>query len=316
MIPLTYIVSGSDALNTAKTNTHRSTTKKYNDFTQFLNVNHQPKFKLKKSDKFFTIGSCFARNVENQLRTLGITLLSDLANVPGEDFELSGVDRTGYQNVYTPGSILEMFKLVDQEDMYHSIVGNDNLYIDLLTSGLRPLPKDKVFKIRKSLIDSYKNSSQANIIVITLGYNEAWKYKPDNSWINRTPSTPFLRRYIEDFEFCTLTHDDVIKQLDQTIIKIKTISPNCKIVLSVSPVPLSSTFTNRDVIVANQISKSTLLVAASHMQNKYNFVDYFPSYEMIINSRREFAFEADNIHIKQEAVKLVMQNFFSSYLDI
>jgi hypothetical protein len=70
-----------------------------------------------------------------------------------------------------------------------------------------------------------------------------------------------------------------------------------KILLTVSPVPLTKTFTNEDAVVANSYSKSVLRVCAQELKERHPEVDYFPSFE-IVSSCGLDSFKEDNIHVR------------------
>ena len=307
-------ISGGEAFEVARNNQNRTLQKFYQSKSDYPTIPHTPKFKLPSDGKFFTIGSCFARNIENALRESNIAILSEVPSLPGEYYEIGGNRRTGYQNVYTPGSIYEAINLARTGRPHHSIVGNDEKYIDLLTSGLVPLERDKVYSIRDEIVAIYKRLSQADALIITLGYNESWFYSPDSSYINRAPSNIILRRKIDQFEFSTLSYTASFDLLKKSMELLHQISPNCKVLLTVSPVPLSDTFTAQSVVVANQLSKATLRTVASAIASTFNYVDYFPSYELIMNSEKSKTFMDDGIHIRAEPVENVISQFKSSYL--
>ncbi|WP_177331188.1 GSCFA domain-containing protein [Pseudomonas sp. NBRC 111119] len=306
--------SGQKAFDMAKANHHRLMPQWASDRADYPIVPHKPKFKLPLSGKYFTIGSCFARNVENSLRAAGINVLSTIDKLPGDYFEIGGESRSGYQNVYTPGAILEAVKLATTENPYSAIVGSDEKSIDLLTSGLKPLDLQTVRNIRDSLVTMYKKLSESDALIITLGYNESWYHITSQTYINRTPSHVSLRRTIEEFEFELLDYAKSYELVDSAINRVHELAPDCKVILTVSPVPLSATFSNKDIVTANQLSKSTLRVIASAISEKYAHVDYFPSYEIIMNSERSKTFLEDGIHVRAEAVNNVIRQFKDLYL--
>lgn len=305
--------SGSEALEIARNNQNRTLQKFYKEKPTYPKIPHDPKFKLPGDGKFFTIGSCFARNIENALRESNVSILSEVPALPGEYYEIGGNSRTGYQNVYTPGSIFEAINLVKGRSD-HAIVGNEEKYLDLLTSGLAPLERETAYSIRNSLVTAYKRLPEADALIITLGYNESWFYAPDSCYINRAPSNIMLRRKIDQFEFSTLNYAASFELLKKSMQLVHEISPACKVILTVSPVPLGDTFTTQSVVVANQLSKSTLRTVASAIASSFSFVDYFPSYEMILESERSETFMEDGIHIKAEPVKNVISQFKSNYI--
>jgi hypothetical protein len=90
--------------------------------------------------------------------------------------------------------------------------------------------------------------------------------------------------------------------------------PEMRFIVTVSPVPLGATFKDADVIVANSASKSVLRAVAEELFRRFDFVDYFPSYEMVLNSPRAIAFEEDQLHIARDMVAHIMSTFQESYL--
>jgi hypothetical protein len=307
-------MNAHDALANAKTNKYRATTKYYKTFEEFADVDFAPKFQFDSETKFFTIGSCFARNVENYLQSKKIPLLSKMDAVSADYFKLSGgQDRSGYQNVFTPGSVLEASRLCLPENSFKSIIEHEDLYYDLMTHGLKGLPQKVAHEIREGIVNTYQKLADADVLIITLGYIEAWKYKLTSTWVNQSPTDPKLRRLAEDFEFHILSYDTVYEILCEALNNFKKTNPSLKFILTVSPVPLGSTFSDDHVIIANQRSKSTLHSVAQRIWKENSDVDYFPSYEMASLSDRSFAFENDNVHVTQKVVAKIMERFFKSY---
>jgi hypothetical protein len=87
-----------------------------------------------------------------------------------------------------------------------------------------------------------------------------------------------------------------------------------KMIITTSPVPLHATFTNRDVICANQYSKSTLLSAAVELASNHDWIDYYPSYEMVMGTARDLAWLEDGVHVKPALIDQVIGRFTQAYL--
>lgn len=306
-------MNGNQALQNAKKNKYRATGKYYKTYNGIAELSFTPKFEFSSQMSFFTIGSCFARNVENYLTQKKVPLLSKMPSVPGEHFTAGGKDRSGYQNVYTPGSVLEASKLVLSRNKAHAITEVNGLHYDLITHGLKGLSESDALTIRDSMLEVYQNVKKTDVMIITLGYTEAWYYKPAEAWVNQSPANPKLRALSEDFELVVLGFEETKKILEEALSNFRTINPDIKFVLTVSPVPLGSTFTNDHILVANQRSKSTLHTVAHQLALTFTDVDYFPSYEIVSLSNRDIAFEDDNIHVKSSMVAKVMDCFFEQY---
>lgn len=308
-------MDASKALNNAKINKDRATSKYYKDYQGFATLTHSPKFKLSTETTFFTIGSCFARNIEFYMTRKKIPFLSQVPLVDGEHFKMGGNPRAGYQNVYTPGAVLEASRLTLRDDPNFGIAEVEGLHYDLLTHGLKGLEIDTAKEVRQGLIKTYNNLEKSDVVIITLGFIEAWYHNPSKAWVNQSPADPKLRKIAEEFSFEVLNENETLAILEEAIENFHKINPNLKFIFTVSPVPLGSTFTQEHILVANQRSKSTLHCVAQHLWRKYDFVDYFPSYEIVSLSERKLAFEDDNIHVKSEVVSKVMDCFFKSYFD-
>ena len=87
-------------------------------------------------------------------------------------------------------------------------------------------------------------------------------------------------------------------------------------ILTVSPVPLIATMENRSVLVSTTYSKSVLRVAAEVVAKRYDFVAYFPSYEIITGGFNRGSYFAEDLRSVTEAgVAHVMRLFMRHYAD-
>jgi len=75
--------------------------------------------------------------------------------------------------------------------------------------------------------------------------------------------------------------------------------------VTVSPVPLLSTFRDVDVLVANTYSKSVQRAAIDEFIADADGVDYFPSYEFVMLSNPTIAWSrGDYRHVNADLVKV------------
>jgi len=95
----------------------------------------------------------------------------------------------------------------------------------------------------------------------------------------------------------------------------RTINPDLKCILTVSPVPLVATASGRHVLVATTYSKAVLRVAADSVSRMLPDVAYFPAYELVTGPQAAgSAFEADLRNVTERAVAEVMGAFFATFL--
>ena len=87
-----------------------------------------------------------------------------------------------------------------------------------------------------------------------------------------------------------------------------------RILLTVSPVPLTATASTQHVLAATVYSKSVLRAAAGELYSLHQDVDYFPSYEIVASPflRTKF-FEKNMRSVSKRGVDLVMHHFFAAH---
>ena len=64
----------------------------------------------------------------------------------------------------------------------------------------------------------------------------------------------------------------------------------------------------------NVYSKACLRAAVEELYWKYDFIDYFPSYEMVVMSNPTLVWEPDHRHVKPEFVRRIMAAFVRHYV--
>ncbi len=249
---------------------------------------------------------------------MGYDILTARFLFPGEFFDNSGFSaRNGALNAYTPNSMLELVNLLSRDDRETCgiLQMGDDEYCDMLLSGLRFLSLAEVREARAILLAAYQELLTADVVIITLGFTEAWYDMQDRMYVNRSPAGSMRTRKFKDrYQFYNAGPRDVAGTMKEIIDSVRRVTQDrAKIVVTVSPVPLHGTFTDRDVVSANLYSKSTLLSAAVSLAAEYPFVDYYPSYEMVTCTRHEEAWENDGVHVKPQCVEKVIGVFAEQY---
>ena len=185
-----------------------------------------------------------------------------------------------------------------------------------LVPGIKPVDLDRAISRRTYLTSEYFSRIRtATVVVLTLGLNEVWRDSRTGRRLNSAPSFSSVRR---DPERYALELSDVAANLEslQAIHRhLVAFNPHVRVIVTVSPVPMGETFSGRDVLIANTVSKATLRVAAEAFANSHSSVDYFPSFDMIAAAQRSSAYMADCLHVEDETVEKVVQQFLQLYLD-
>jgi hypothetical protein len=311
------ILSGEEAYINLKTGirnrTFRVPTK---DEPQFWNGMFLPKlnprFSLKQNEKIFTIGSCFAREIER-------LLIENKFDIPIKRFELpSGEfqwDASSLLNEYNAGTIFQRIESVFNEFVYTDNIGIEHTkegYVDLfLHIHNKPISLQRLIERRKQIDELYKELIDSTTIIITLGLTECWYDNIGKCYLNKAPSKILISNNPGRYEFHRMDADDVLDRMSKTIELINKHSIK-NILLTVSPVPLEATFTSYNAIMVNSYSKSVLRIVAQKLMESYDNVDYFPSYEIALSSGLA-NFRNDNIHVEDHLVKTITEHMISNY---
>lgn len=285
--------------------------KRYDDGLVFPVVS--PGFEISNQHSVFTIGSCFARNIEEELAQIGVDVASLRYSVPRE--EAPGRSNA-VLNQYNAGSMAEIVKMTMDDGHIRGgfYEQTEGMYGDALLSSTinLPVPMERIEARRKEIVSLYQNGlGKADIVVITLGLIECWYDLEDQVYLNAFPTAPIAKSNPERFEFRRLGVQDCLDLLSEMIERLVANGPK-NILLTVSPVPLGTTFMKEDALVANMASKSVLRVVAEELTMQYDFVDYFPSYEMVMTSGFPSYFD-DLIHVRNEVVGRIVNYMIERY---
>lgn len=271
---------------------------------------HRAKFKLgfAADQTVFTIGSCFTRNIEEALVDRKIFLPTKTFGVPANEWTGRS---NGILNQYSPGTISQriLFALAGKSLPLETIVPNGELYTDLLLAPGADVTLARAIERRGQIDDVYKHLAKSDLAIITLGLIESWFDEETKLFINRVPPHGVAEKYRNRFVFKRLDVDDCMTLLEEAFDGLENLG--IRTILTVSPVPLMTTFTASDCVVASEFSKAVLRICAEKLKARPH-VDYFPSYE-IVRSCGMAAYIDDQIHVKDEMVHEITKYMVSVY---
>jgi tetratricopeptide (TPR) repeat protein len=280
-------------------------------------VDLKPGFAFNVGEKVFTVGSCFARNIERRLGELGFDVITRVLSFTPE--EADPKDWANILNKYnTPVMLNELAWALDPATPFPEdslVEAEDGMWADLhLPNFCITGAREMVLGRRRKLEALYRRLPECRIVVVTLGMVEAWFDTRSGLYLNAPPPGPALRREPDRFELHVLSVKETADALEAMHGLLKRFGhPEFRIMLTVSPVPLKATFTGRDCLAANTYSKAALRAAAEEFAWAHAEVDYFPSYEMVTLTSREQAFDRDNIHVTRETVDVIMDRVMLKY---
>ena len=276
-----------------------------------------PSFSFHEGEMIFTIGSCFARHIEIELKGHGYQVPAFDFGVPIDELWTGTMMRSGALNKYTPHSMLNEleFAFNEQDPDKYLIEHSDGMFLDLQLHIDKPVTYSRALERRLQIRELYKNCVEnARVVIVTLGLIESWWDDVGKVYLNETPSSHLIRRHPERFFFEQMSPYSVI---DCTMKIMRTLQEHGPldqhVILTVSPIPFARTFTQSDAIVANSYSKAALRVAAECATQSFKNIDYYPSFESVTLSDRQLAWEDDQIHVTQDMVAFNVSRMLARY---
>jgi len=274
-----------------------------------------PGFALDAKSRFFCLGSCFARNIEEHLIYRGVEVLSKRVVSPKDEWPARA---NGFLNKFTTHSMVQELRWLAQppadpgEHLLETAKGWRDMH---LTPGLQGTTRERALERRHWLAaDYFPRIARADVLIMTLGLNEVWRDTVAETRLNAAPGLWEVRREPGRFVLEITDVAENVAALEEARSLVKALNPAMKIVVTVSPVPMGTTFSGRDIAIANTLSKATLRAAADAFQMKHDDVDYFPSFEMATLSTRGFAYAPDCLHVADRVVSHIMGRFLGAYL--
>ncbi len=279
------------------------------------------KFQIKASDRVATMGSCFAQHISRHLLRRGlqyfVTESGDPTLSPTKRIERNyGVFSARYGNVYTVRQATQLidraFGIFEPAEVFWETSSGG--FVDPFRPQIEPEPWATIEQVVQSRDEHFASVRrvflETDVLVFTLGLTEAFVFAQDGAVYPMAPGVAGGSYSPDRYRFTNFTVSEVVNDLNLFVSKARAINPKIRIILTVSPVPLIATFEPRHVLVSTTISKATLRVAAHEISEKFDFVDYFPSYEIISGSAiGANYFEDDLRQVRQVGVDHVMRIF-------
>lgn len=285
---------------------------------------YQPKFKIPRKSKFATAGSCFAQHIGHALRAV------DLAVIDREPFPKGfpqnvvnsfgyGLYSARYGNIYTVRQLLQLLQeAFENRHPADPVWQKDGRFYDALRPGVEPMghsSADAVRQHRKQHLNAVKAVfSTLDVFVFTFGLTECWISKQDGTAYPTCPGLIAGRFDPDRYEFHNFGFAEIEADYIELRALIKKHNPEAQFVITVSPVALTATASGDHIEVANCYSKSTLRTVCGALQQKFDDVDYFPSYEIItsIAARGSF-FNANLRTVSEIGVETAMSVFLQAH---
>ena len=162
-------------------------------------------FQLKPGESIFTIGSCFARHVEGELRAQGFRIpMRELFSTDAfKDLPPAIVNNFGTPSIYNEFAWAFGEETFDEETAIVK-VGRDK-YADLhMVNSIRPAPLEDVLARRRGLMEVTRSLADCRVLIITLGLAEVWWDEQAQVYLNTAPLPSVMKASPERFSLHVL----------------------------------------------------------------------------------------------------------------
>jgi hypothetical protein len=249
------------------------------------------KFDISYRNQLVMFGSCFSENIgkkltESKFRT----------------------DVNPFGILYNPSSIGSSIKRLIYEKHFseNELFSHKEVWNSFSHHGsFSDISKEKTLKnINDRLLFSSNNLKKADFLILTFGTAWIYEEKATSKVVancHKLPEKTFNRR--------RLSVEEIVCGYSTLLFDLRAFNPNIKIIFTVSPVRHW-----KDGAHENQLSKSTLLLAIDELQKNFNFIDYFPAYEIVMDELRDYRFyEEDMLHPNSTAINYIWEKFSETY---
>ena len=292
-----------------------------------INSLYKKKFEIEQSALIATAGSCFGQHIGNFLKKNGYKVLDlepPIPNLPPSSYHNFGYGlySARYGNIYTTNQLLQLAQeacgMFSPPSDYAWAKGR--YYVDGFRPAIEPQGFDtltEVHEARERHIQAVSSMfKQLDVFIFTLGLVEMWLDQESGAIYPTAPGTIAGDFSDDRYRLKTANFEEVIgcfNQFQDVLMKIRDNRP-FKIILTVSPVPITATATGRHVLHANTYAKAILRAVAGQLSNNQSHIDYFPSYEIATNPcLRSLAFNGNLRTVRTEFVDFIMTHFFNEH---
>ncbi|MDB5659518.1 MAG: hypothetical protein JWS10_2133 [Cypionkella sp.] len=269
------------------------------------------KWALSKDDKIVTAGSCFAQHVGRAMRENGFNVQDAEpapAAIPADQLTTYGYGMYSarYGNIYTTRQLRQLLdEAWDGAPSFDAVWEKGGRFYDALRPNIEPQGFDSMEAVQAARVEHLARVrevfSNADVFIFTLGLTEAWYHKPSGQVYPTAPGT-IAGVFDEKIHgFVNFRLAEVRADLVAALARLKALNPKLRVLLTVSPVPLTATASDAHVLTATTYSKSVLRACTGELYADFPEVDYFPSYELVTSTKAGASFFEENLRSVTDA---------------
>ncbi len=276
---------------------------------------------ITKATPIVSMGSCFAREVKLYLMRQGYNYLQRETEVPA-----SLHASCAWERVYNTFSMRQIFDYTYDDDWQMKWYEANGLFQDSVRNNI-------YYRSHEDAVEAFANHrkiskevlTSCDVFVLTLGLTEIWESNVTGK-VWPSPAGVYAKvdpqAFLDEFKFRVSSYEENLVNLRDIVERFHAHNPDATLLLTVSPVSLLATCrTDVDLFSANMNSKATLRAVADVVFREYDFVEYFPSYEInnvICPTHNippfDLSHEMGPNHVHDGAVEVIMKAFEAIHL--
>jgi hypothetical protein len=262
----------------------------------------KPSQQINYEDKILLVGSCFTEHIGNSLEELKFSVLQNPNGILFDAFSVSQSLASYIQNKQYSEKDFFQLNEVWHSWKHHSRFSHTNL-------------EEAVRMANASQLQAHQFLKRTDWIIITLGSSFSYRLTQQAPSAGRDLGEAGVanchRAPAQWFHKHLMTIDEIVSNLDNSLQQLFGFNPNLNIIFTVSPVRHI-----RDGVVDNNRSKARLIEAVHHLVSKYDKLNYFPAYELVIDVLRDYRFyDTDLVHPNYMATDFVLEKFSEAFID-
>lgn len=278
---------------------------------------------LPRDARFATFGSCFAQHISRALKLRKMGWVDAEPAPTGTPPDLAaqynyGVFSARTANIYTAAHLRLLLAMAVGEAAADApeVWSDGNRWRDSLRPAIEPdgfASLDEALWSRTAMLRGLARAvAQADVVVFTLGLTEGWHNSDSGQPYAACPGTLGGTFEAGAHRFVNHRAAAIRDDLDASLALMQRLNPGVRLLLTVSPVPLTATASGAHVLVATTRSKAVLRAVAGEMAEDRAEVDYFPSFEIITGAPARSCFYEPNLRsVVAQGVEVVMGHFFA-----
>lgn len=287
---------------------------------------YRPRWPVTESDRIATAGSCFAQHIGRALRDGGLRLLD--VEPPPKALPVEHHARFGYGlysarhgNIYTARQLRQIAEqALGVRDPRPVVWARDDRFYDAQRPTVEPEGLDSPGEVAAHrawhLARVRALLSTVDVFIFTLGMTEAWADRSTGTVFPTAPGVVAGRYDPDAHRLVQLGFTDVCDDLEafrDLVLRSRRGQP-FRLLLTVSPVPITATASDAHVLVAAWGSKCLLRAAAGEMCARHADIDYLPSFDLTANPfNGGVYYQPDRRTITPEGVERAVRLFLDAH---